>query len=55
MKKHEILVNDIYGKSKSIHKTYGKGSDDVHYTKEGYEELGELVTNFLTSEVESIN
>ncbi len=54
MKKHEILVNDIYRKSKSIHKTYGKGSDDVHYTKEGYEELGELVTNFLTTEVESI-
>ena len=33
MKKHNIIVNDIYKISQSIHKKYGKGSDDVHYVE----------------------
>jgi lysophospholipase L1-like esterase len=55
MQKQGILVNDIYERSISIHKRYGKGSNDVHYTKEGYEELSELITNFLTTEIKSID
>ena len=31
MKKHEVLVNDIYEESIAIHKKNGIGSDDVHY------------------------
>ena len=38
-------------KSIQIHKKFGKGSDDVHYTNEGYEKLCELVTDFLETEI----
>jgi len=51
MKKHGVLVNDIYEQSIQIHKKFGKGSDDVHYTNEGYEKLCELVTDFLETEI----
>ncbi|MET2985749.1 SGNH/GDSL hydrolase family protein [Aureibaculum conchae] len=51
MKKHSIIVNDIYEQSKQIHKEFGKGSDNVHYTKEGYQKLGKLVTDFLETEI----
>jgi len=32
MKKHSVLINDIYETSIAIHKKNGLGSDDVHYT-----------------------
>lgn len=51
MKKHNVIVNDIYKKSKRIHKQNGIGSDDVHYTTEGYENLGELISSFLEKEL----
>ena len=51
MEKHSIIVNDIYEQSKQIHKESGKGSDDVHYTKEGYQKLGKLVSDFLEIEI----
>jgi hypothetical protein len=51
MKKHGVIVNDIYEQSFQIHKKFGKGSDDVHYTNEGYEKLCELVTDFLETEI----
>jgi lysophospholipase L1-like esterase len=54
MKKHSVIVNDIYEQSIPIHKKFGKGLDDVHYSNEGYEKLSELVTSFLESEIESI-
>lgn len=47
MKKHGILVNDIYGQSINIHKEYGEGSNNVHYTRQGYEKLSELIIEFL--------
>lgn len=48
MKKHNIAaINDIYEKSVDIHNTYGNGSKDVHYTKEGYKKLSELIIKFL--------
>ena len=51
MKKHGVIVNDIYEQSIQIHKKFGKGSDDVHYTNEGYEKLCELVNDFLETEI----
>ena len=52
MKKHGVLVNDIYKKSKSIHKKYGIGSDDVHYSKEGYKLLADYISSFLEKELD---
>lgn len=51
MKEHNILVNDIYEQSTAIHKKYGIGSDDVHYSKQGYRKLGHLITDFLKREM----
>ena len=51
MKKHSVIVNDLYDQSISIHHKYGKGSDDVHYTDLGYEKLGELVSKFLITAI----
>lgn len=47
MKKHGIPVNDIHKPSILIHKTFGEGSDNVHYKKEGYEKLSKLIIAFL--------
>lgn len=54
MKKHSIQVNDIYDDSMHIHSKYGKGSNDVHYNAEGYEQLGELISQFLAIEIASL-
>ena len=51
MKKYGIKVNDIYKKSKVIHKKFWKGDDDVHYNKKGYKALGEIISNFLSKEM----
>lgn len=47
MKANGIKVNDIYEASKTIHSDYGIGTDDVHYTKKGYELLGEYISEFI--------
>jgi len=54
MNKHSIIVNDIYDQSIPIHQKFGKGLDDVHYSKQGYKELGKLVADFLDTEIESM-
>jgi hypothetical protein len=51
MKKHGVVINDLYRRSKSIHDKYGLGPDNVHYTKEGYRELGKVVAGFLKKEL----
>lgn len=51
MKKHSILVHDIYEASEKIHHQFGKGSDDVHYTDKGYEELSKPVIDFLNQQM----
>jgi len=51
MAKHAIPVNDIYPASLKIHKEYGKGITDVHYSEKGSEELGKLVVAFLEKEL----
>lgn len=47
MQKHGVAVNDIYEDSKAIHKSYGRGIDDVHYTAKGSRELGKLIVSFM--------
>lgn len=51
MKRHSIAINDIYKKSIAIHNSFGNGPDDVHYKKEGYKKLGELITNFIENQL----
>ncbi len=51
MKKYGVQVNDIYKKSKTIHKEFGQGNDNVHYKKEGYEALGEIIASYLDKKV----
>ena len=54
MKKHDVAVNDIYKKSKAIHKEFGKGTDDVHYIEKGYEKLGVEISGFLNKKLNQI-
>ncbi|GAB5552264.1 MAG: SGNH/GDSL hydrolase family protein [Saprospiraceae bacterium] len=51
MEKHSIDINDIYEESKNIHQAFGKGPDDVHYSKAGYEKLGLVITQFLEKQL----
>lgn len=55
MEKHSVTINDIYDASISIHHEFGKGSDDVHYVREGYEKLGVLVADVLRKELTPVN
>lgn len=55
MKKYSISVNDIYKQSKQIHIKFGKGTGDVHYTKEGSLELGKLISDFITISNDNFN
>ncbi|SIN66912.1 SGNH/GDSL hydrolase family protein [Algoriphagus halophilus] len=52
MKKQGVLINDLYKPSITIHKNFGIGDDDVHYTPEGYEQLGSIVYEFLNKEIQ---
>lgn len=52
MRDHQVIVHDIYEKSRSIHQRFGKGSNDVHYLPEGYRELGLIISDFLRNEIE---
>lgn len=52
MKDQNVLINDLYKPSISIHHTYGIGDNDVHYSPEGYEQLGEIVYEFLQKEIQ---
>lgn len=54
MQKHNIPLNDLYKPSVAIHKKFGKGSDDVHYSKKGYEKLGKHISRFLRKELKSL-
>ena len=51
MKRHGVLINDLYRRSKKIHHQYGKGADDVHFTREGYQRLALEVCDYLKSEI----
>jgi lysophospholipase L1-like esterase len=49
--KYDVAVNDIYLPSVEIHKKYGNGRDDVHYSEEGYRALGKLIGSFLDEKI----
>lgn len=53
MKKHSVIVNDIYKKSREIHQEFGKGNDDVHYQNEGYQALGSIISEFIVNEIKN--
>lgn len=52
MRANGVLINNIYAKSKKIHKKYGLGESNVHYTKKGYEHLARYVSRVLRKELE---
>lgn len=47
MQKHGVRVLDMYDKSAEIHRAHGMGSDNVHFTKEGYQKLSEDIVPIL--------
>ena len=47
MKKHQIQVNDLHALIAPELKQYALGADDVHFTEEGYEQLGEQVAEAI--------
>lgn len=47
MEKHGVQVLDIYDESASIHRNYGMGSDNVHFKKEGYQQLANVILPVL--------
>ena len=49
MRKYNIPVNDLYQLSLDVHPKYGKGNNDVHYSKEGYELLSKPVIEMIKS------
>ncbi|WP_223552128.1 SGNH/GDSL hydrolase family protein [Aestuariivivens sp. NBU2969] len=53
MKKYGVMVIDIYKASKKIHNKYGIGTHDVHYTKQGYAKLGEIISDVLLNQIKS--
>jgi hypothetical protein len=42
-----VIVHDIYEHSKSTVNRFAKGNDDVHYSPEGYKEMGLPISDFL--------
>ena len=54
MKKHSVMINDIYKKSIPIHKAFGVGDDDVHYTDKGNEQLSAIIIRFLEKEIKRL-
>ena len=55
MQNYSVLVNDIYEISMEIHTDYCLDTNDVHFTKEGYEELSKPIIKVLEEELERIN
>lgn len=55
MESYNININDIYDKSIEIHRKFGKETNDVHYTKKGYEELGLLISDYLEYKIEELS
>jgi len=47
MKKNKVEVNDLYAVVAPELKKYSPAADDVHYTKPGYEKLGEQVAKSI--------
>lgn len=54
MKKNGVIVNDIYQKYIAIHLKNGLRDNDVHYNKDGYKELNELIAPMLNKALEKL-
>ncbi len=54
MKKNGVIINDIYKKSIDIHHKNGLGDKDVHYNKEGYKDLSELIVPVLNKTLKKL-
>ncbi|MCK0189725.1 SGNH/GDSL hydrolase family protein [Arenibacter sp. F20364] len=54
MKKNGVIINDIYKKSIAIHRKNGLGDNDVHYNKEGYKDLSELIVPLLNKNIKKL-
>lgn len=55
MRKHNVMVNDIYERSIPIHTQFGMGNNDVHYTSDGYEQLSKHIIDCLSKELKLKN
>jgi lysophospholipase L1-like esterase len=51
MKANGIAVNDIYRASEKIHRQYGLGDANVHYTRQGYRMLAPHIARFIKKEL----
>ena len=47
MKKHGIMTNDLHALTKTFAVDQFSGPGNVHYTQEGYQEIGQQVTNHI--------
>lgn len=54
MKKHGIKVNNLNKLSHKVHPKCGKGNDNVHYSKEGYEKLSKQIVKIIKKELRSL-
>lgn len=51
MEKYHVMICDLYQPSVAIHKKYEVAKGDVHYTAEGYAELGTYITDCIRKEL----
>ena len=51
MNENGIEIIDIYDISKDLHSKYGKGDNNIHYTKKGYKELGIYISRILKNKI----
>ncbi|HEY0669239.1 MAG TPA: SGNH/GDSL hydrolase family protein [Sphingobacteriaceae bacterium] len=54
MRKHNIKINNLYNPSVKIHKENGLGTNNVHYSKKGYQELSAFIIKGLKEELDII-
>ena len=52
MKKYDVAVCDLHQYSIAVHKQYKKADGDVHYTAEGYQKLGDYITEAVKKVLE---
>jgi len=55
MNKHSVTIFDHYDKSREVHKIYGKGANNAHFTKRGSALLGKDISDFLRIKLQTIN
>ena len=51
MMKYSIPIIDIYDESKTIHHDFGMGSNDAHFSREGYRLLSDHICDFIEEQI----